>query len=390
MARSKLKHFTLCLHRVLGLALGTWFVLLGLTGSLLVFYLELDLVLRSGTRPSGVAQAASVDISPEAVLQRLRAQHPDRSGAWRIELPLHAAMPVRARYYAPKEKAGHSFAPLLITMDPLTLQETSAGFWGDDFFTWTYNLHYALLLDQGGRTAVGWAGIMMLVAIVSGTVLWWPRQSRWREALRPQIRPGKLRAGFDLHTRAGIYGGLIFLLLALTGTGLAWPEFTRKLLQGQSSPHSMAKPFVEPLLQAPTHSLDKAIQTALTGFPGAEARWIESSSLAGSAIMIRIHQEGEPSRRFPQTMVWVHPVSGKILKLQDPKTAGVAQAVLAWLHPLHNGEAFGLTGRWVVLLSGLVLPLLMVTGGLRYLQKQRADTLNARRRKPSQGLSPRP
>jgi uncharacterized iron-regulated membrane protein len=35
---------------------------------------------------------------------------------------------------------------------------------------------------------------------------------------------------------------------------------------------------------------------------------------------------------------------------------------LLWQFPLHNGEAFGLPSRLVILLSGLSIPLLYVTG----------------------------
>ena len=49
-----------------------------------------------------------------------------------------------------------------------------------------------------------------------------------------------------------------------------------------------------------------------------------------------------------------------------------ADATLAWLHPLHNGEAFGWAGRIVVLLSGLMPWVLGVTGVWRWWHKRRA------------------
>ena len=41
-----------------------------------------------------------------------------------------------------------------------------------------------------------------------------------------------------------------------------------------------------------------------------------------------------------------------------------------WLHPLHNGEAFGLAGRIIVLLCGMLPLLALVTGFTRWRHKR--------------------
>ena len=52
--------------------------------------------------------------SPDAVLRRLQALHPERTGPWRIEMPLAPDRPVLVRYYNPPETAGRGFAPLML------------------------------------------------------------------------------------------------------------------------------------------------------------------------------------------------------------------------------------------------------------------------------------
>jgi uncharacterized iron-regulated membrane protein len=52
---------------------------------------------------------------------------------------------------------------------------------------------------------------------------------------------------------------------------------------------------------------------------------------------------------------------------------------LNWLHPLHNGEAFGLTGRILVFLSGLLPLVLFITGFLRWRHKRHAKAQMASR-----------
>jgi uncharacterized iron-regulated membrane protein len=81
-------------------------------------------------------------------------------------------------------------------------------------------VHGELLLGKLGSTLVELAACWMIVLIVSGAYLAWPRQAGWVRALVPRVdlrsRPG-LR---NLHTAGGLWmGGLVLLFLV---TGLPW------------------------------------------------------------------------------------------------------------------------------------------------------------------------
>lgn len=226
---TRARGFWLACHLWLGLTLGGLLVILGLTGSVLVFYTELDRLLN----PHTVASAPAPDVDVDAAFAALRAAHPERSGAWRIELPLHEGVPLMARYYRPAERAERSFAPLLVTLDPATLAITRTAFWGDTVVTWIYDLHYTLLLDRPGKTAVGIAGLLMLLSLGSGLWLWWPRHRsvhRLLHALKPVLRHGRARLTYDLHVLSGSWGAVLLITLALTGAALALPDQTRSLI----------------------------------------------------------------------------------------------------------------------------------------------------------------
>jgi PepSY-associated TM region len=62
------------------------------------------------------------------------------------------------------------------------------------------------------------------------------------------------------------------------------------------------------------------------------------------------------------SVVWADQYRGDILHIRNPRTMSAGDRFLRWQFPLHNGEAFGPPGRLVILLSGLSLPLLYVTG----------------------------
>ena len=71
------------LHRWLGLALGPVFVLLGISGSLLVFYTAIDAAITPALAVPGPAPQVH---SWQAVLDALQAAHPQRDRAGRREL----------------------------------------------------------------------------------------------------------------------------------------------------------------------------------------------------------------------------------------------------------------------------------------------------------------
>ena len=364
-----LRQYWLAVHLYCGVALGGLFVLFGVTGSLLVFYLEIDATLNPQIKPQQTVQAPP---SVEAVLRTLRQRFPERDGPWLIEMPLTPDSPLTARYYKPLERAGRFFSPMMVTLDPSTLTVTSQRFWGDYAMTWIYDLHYTLLLNENGHTAVGILGLFMLISLGSGLYLWWPSRRRLFAALRLQLRKGSARRVYDLHVLSGVYFWIVLLLLALTGAALALPGTTRSVLSMMSDLHAPMKIAVPVLSGTQALDLDHAIRIAQAQFPQAEVRWVESSGVGGNPVFLRLYQAGEPGRRFPHTKVWLQPQTGEVLAVHDPVHNGAGDTVLAWLHALHNGEALGLTGRIIVLCTGMVLPLLFITGLIRWRQKSRA------------------
>lgn len=82
-ARPSLRVTMRRVHLWLGLTIGVLFAFAGLTGSLLVFYPEIDAVL------SPVLRAVPSEARPaswQAVVDTLHREHPARTGAWRIEV----------------------------------------------------------------------------------------------------------------------------------------------------------------------------------------------------------------------------------------------------------------------------------------------------------------
>ena len=354
------------LHLWLGLGVGVWFMLLGLTGSALVFYREIDGWLNPAVV---VAPRPQPERNLGEIFARVQSAHPDRTRGWRLEIPAGDNRAYTARYYFSEEKAHKHFAPLLVTIDPYTLQLRASRFWGEFAMTFIYDLHYLLLLDDWGSTLVAVLGMLMLVSLGSGLWLWWPR-GEWRPAaFTLRRRASTARRVYDLHKLGGVYGVLLLALLAGTGTLLARPDWFEPALDRISPVHAMPTWRVQSPAGATRIGPDEAAEIALRALPGARLRWLETPDGPQGAYRLRLQQPGEPSARFPHSYVWVDPYAGTALGTRRAEDRSASDSLLAWLHPLHNGEAFGLAGRWIVFLTGLLPLLLGVTGWMRWRQK---------------------
>lgn len=384
--RLRLREIWVRLHLVLALSVGLVFVLAGLTGSLLVFYVEIDRWLNPQLVVDAGADGKSAPRqSNEAVFRTIRVAHPARDGSWRLEMPMSDTAPVTARYYRPAETAHLAFAPLMVSVDPFSLQVRASRLWGDTAMTWLYDLHYALLLDRDGRTVLGVIGIALMLSLASGVYLWWPRAGRHAGALTFKRRAGRARRTYDLHKLGGIYGVVVLAVVVASGVLLALSPWVNPLID-RASPLFRA-PAVQSLCvaNAPRLAVDDAVRVALMNFPGASLRWIETPDGPAGTYRINLRAGDEPGVRFPRTNVWIDQYSGEVLAIRDRQFNSAGDTLLDWLHPLHSGEAFGMAGRIVVAISGLLPLLLFVTGVMRWRQKRRARGIALHRPKSSAG-----
>lgn len=347
-------------HLWLGLSIGALFALVGLTGSVLVFYPELDGMLHPALARTEPARPPSW----QAVYDALRRDHPTRTGAWRIEVTPRGG-PIPIRYYRPVETKGRAFAPLMLWLDPHSLKAVRAGFWGDYPTSWIYDLHYRLLLEEPGGMALGILGFAILGMLASGLWAWWPRGEGWRRALMWKRRAVRSRRLYDWHKWAGIGGAAVLIVVTATGVLLDLPDQVRPVVARVSPlfapPHHVVQPLGSRL------PLDTLLARAEAVLPGSQLAWIETPADAAAPLRVNLMVPGEPSRRFPRSNVWLDPYSGRVLAVRDERRDSAGDTFLAWLHPLHGGEALGSTGRWLVFVSGLLPAVLFVTGLWRWL-----------------------
>lgn len=347
------------LHLWLGLSFGALLVLLGLTGSVLAFYPELDAALHPEIRVEGGPP------DWDRALAVVRAEWPDKQGPWRFEVTGQGGA-IPARYYNPPERSGHAFRPLMVWLSPDGTRALRRDYWGEYAVTFIYDLHYTLLLGSAGGALVGWLGFGILALLLSGLWAWWPRGS-WAKALRFKRGAHPQRALRDWHKLTGLSGLVFLLLLTVTGIMLALPEESDAALGAAGlpvthAPHVHDAGAAGPLRTSPS----QAITAAQAALPGGRIAWIETPPAGGGNWRLRMQTPGDPSYRFPHSFVWVDGATGQVLAVQDARRGAAGTQVNNWLHPLHDGSAGGLAGRLLAVLAGLVPAGLFWTGWRRW------------------------
>ena len=350
------------MHLYIGLFGGALFVLTSLTGSFLVFYKTID----EWMNPDQLLRLPGSVRSLSEILAAAQSAHPDWSPPDTLIFPLHDRDSFHAWFKepaaAPAEARWH-----VVAVDPSTPRALSDRRWGAFLVSIIYELHQELLLGTPGEIVVGIMALFLLLSIVSGLYLWWPKAGKLRRALTFQSGGSPIRKHYDLHKLTGLIGAVLLMLLALTGFYLEFPNLVTPVVRW-FSPVRDVSPAQQPLsdLQAeiPQISIEQAVAIARSTFPDAQPMWIGLPQHERDSYSVGLRQPGEVRQAGGQTEVWIDQYSGTVQRITDWNRFTGGETFLSWLFPLHNGEAFGLTGRWIVFIAGFT-PLLLYGTALR-------------------------
>jgi len=84
-------------------------------------------------------------------------------------------------------------------------------------------LHFDLLLGERGEMINAAASGVFTMLVLSGLVVWWPGMRNWRRSLRVTRGTSWLRVNWDLHSAIGFWSFLLMALWGLSGIYLAHP-----------------------------------------------------------------------------------------------------------------------------------------------------------------------
>jgi uncharacterized iron-regulated membrane protein len=358
------------LHIWVGLAFCVPFALLGITGSILVY----EQPINDFFAPTPRATASGAMQSPQAIID---AGTKARDGlvATSLSLPQDAGDPAIVRVTERGEggRAGGRAPNYQALIDPVSLQvlDVRAGA-RSAFMGWAHDFHGSLLIGgREGRSVIGWMGVGMLALGLSGIVLWWPRQNRWRDAYG--VKKGARGWLFhrQLHGTAGITAWLLFIVLSFSGIAIAFPQTTTALLravlfQGPSTTAPVVGPGapavrVSPLEGAQRIDADKALAVAAAAAPNAHLVTMFLPAGREQPYRMTLLPDGA-AQGAPVTTVFVDPYRAEAISVRDPWAGDVGDSVMTWQRPLHTGRGTNDVYRALIFMVGLLPPLFAITG----------------------------
>jgi uncharacterized iron-regulated membrane protein len=371
------------IHLWLGLALGLFLSIFGITGSILVFHAEINELLSPNLLTVQVPEVNPVYQPLAEIFQAGQAAMPKNAAHTFSNYPssneaafkLHFSLPLKGRQEGVTESWEVYVNPYTAKVIGKRLMGVSDNPFPKTFIGFIFELHYALFLGEyPGYLIVGFMGSLLIISTLTGLIVWWPLTGKWRQAMTIKFKASAERLNFDLHKTFGFYSTLVLIPVLFSGVYMDVPQHVVPVLE-LFSPVTYRYWFKsDPTTGKPSITMAEAVSIADQRYPTGHADWLYGAAEPTGTYTICKDGVQERGSLINRRCVVIDQYSGKILDVDDPAIGTSGEVFTHWQWPLHSGTAFGWTGRILVFLSGLACPVLFVTGVIRWLQKRNAKT----------------
>lgn len=339
------------LHSWLGLIAGLGLLVIGLTGSALVFRQEIDglvaaKIMRVTPTPEG-------RLSWDQVLAVAQKSWPefDVTGFGPRDDPRLADLVYVKKRGTTEYRGGtiDQFAGKALC-SPMTANDTLTGV--------LLELHYTWFANHVGMLITGLFAVMLCLLGLSGL---WLYRGFWRNFFT--LRWGRSARIFfsDLHKMLGISSVVFNLILGFTG---AYWNLTHIAAEGLSEPKETELQPVGPQFSSDI-SLQALTLTAKTSLPGFETQWISFPGKPGEPITLwgKVRTRNPLIGDYSSTVAF-DAQSGELKQASDIHKAGLWEKITSSFRPLHYGTFGGLPIKILWSMGGLMPGALAISGFL--------------------------
>lgn len=366
-------------HSVAGLVLALLLALISLTGAIMSFEDEIVEHLNAGIMQ--VAPREMPALMPDRLIARLKAtQDIGKISAVTLSSDPSAAVGVR---FGRDEQGGR---PASLYLDPYDARVLGSPR-GEEFFATVRRLHRWLLVPGDakgwGRQITGVAALGLIVMLVSGLVLRWPRRATnvkiW---LKPNLDLSGRGLHRSLHAVIGTWVLPVYFVMTLTGLwysfdwykdGVIWllsrPEVTAAKIQ----PRMSAKASRSAASSEPAQSIgfDQA-WTTLRREEGGRFSKALLTLPAGPGTVIRIRSWPKDSTLdTTRDEFRIDAVTGQVISAERYADKTFGEKIIANVFDIHRGAILGWPGKLAFMIAAALMPLFSVTGILLFLSRRK-------------------
>ncbi|ATE79720.1 PepSY domain-containing protein [Pseudomonas frederiksbergensis] len=355
------------LHWFFGISAGLVLALMGITGAAVSFQ---DEILRT-LNPSVLhveKQIAGV-LPPAELVEKIESASGKIVSMLWVETDSGNA--ARVIFTAPPgERRGQ-----MRYFDPYTA-EFMGDVTGQDFFGLMLQLHRFLAMGDTGRQITGACTLILVFFCLSGLYLRWPRQWKsWRAWLTLDWKKKGRSFNWDLHSVAGTWCLVFYLLAALTGLSWSYEWYNKGLtrLLSDSPQNERVRSGRGPAPSGPAPTADYAAMWSSiysAAGPGLSSYNVRMPPVAGQPATVFYLLKDSPHDQA-RNQITLDPVTGAVSRHDRYSDKSLKAQLLTSIYALHVGSYFGLLGRIILTIAALSMPLFFVTGWLLYLDRRR-------------------
>lgn len=380
------KKWSAKLHLWFGLSVGLIVFIVSLSGSMYIFKDEIQNLLRKNViyvnAETISPKTLSIEVLKEKVTLELNEKYPLTS----VEIPLDKTKSYEFLYYEKDKNAWNYFDEVkinkLVYVNPYNGKILGVYNEKYDVFPILKSIHWSLLLKTDwGKYVVGIPVVLFIIMLITGIILWWPKNKKatkgrfsfdWKN-----VKTWK-RKNYDLHNVLGFYVSFIALLLSLSGIYFSYPwvknAFNLALSGSSELPKEKEIKSSDSLLIKNPAVFDLAAQEARKKYPAYSSFRIplNGKNKKGKELKnIPVTVYGKDGRFAVRSQLVFDKYSGKLLMNTSHQQLNNAEKYANANYDVHTGSYFGIFGKIIWFIAGLICTSLPVTGFLIWLGKKK-------------------
>ncbi len=238
------------------------------------------------------------------------------------------------------------------------------------FGTWAKRLHSSLLQGEGWRWMIELAASWLMVMLLTGVYLWWPRNN---DRALPQRGAKGRKAWAQWHGFLGL--ALSVMSFVILTTGLTWSKYAGDQVRlardsiGQTPPQAPRNARSTPIDGVAPMTWQMAADAARRQAP-AIALQLTAPRNASGTWRVNNYDRSQPEKRIDMVL---DAYSGKALFRAGWNDQTVFSKATGIGIPFHRGE-FGLWNQLLLLIFGLGIVFSLVSGWIMFFKRRKAGT----------------
>lgn len=369
------------LHLWFGLGIGLIVFIVSITGALYVFKDEVQNYLRQDYifhKEQNISQKKILSL--KVLEKKVDAQVKEKFPLHWVDIPLDKSKSYLFHYYESDPEGWNYFNEFVVYktayVNPFTGKVLSVQDEKNGFFNIVKYIHWSFLLKSTwGKYIVGIPVLMFLLMLISGIILWWPKNKKARKQRFwfqwKNIKTWR-RKNYDLHSIVGFYTSFFALIFTITGLFYSF-FFVQAIMYVLFSGGSTVYPdyshikTTAPVELRNDHTLDKI------------AAQVEKLYPSANSYSLDFGYEHLDDHEHPNYEVFVkqldysyhinHQIifdenSGEMLQNRPHQTKNFGEKYVAANYDIHVGAILGIWGKIFSLIISLACASLPITGFL--------------------------